>query len=147
MVTTNCRNSFSGLKLALVAGICRGVPFHNKGMQEIIIGDVIIRESAGSVTGRPPSELRGLINKLKGRRERRWMQKRTCLHLQKLPSGSSSEARVVHFGCIACADQIMKSGEDRDNIARETGVIAFETGGAGHKNRRRQNYTAATAAA
>ncbi|KAK1967535.1 hypothetical protein LY78DRAFT_702197 [Colletotrichum sublineola] len=146
MVTTNCRNSFSGLKLALVAGICRGVPFHNKGMQEVIIGDVIIRESAGSVTGRPPSELRGLINKLKGRRERRWMQKRTCLHLQKLPSGSSSEARVVHFGCIACADQIMKPGEDRDNIARETGMIAFETGGAGFGTCS-HNYTAATAAA
>ncbi|KAK1983517.1 nucleoside phosphorylase domain-containing protein [Colletotrichum cereale] len=265
MVATNCRNSFPGLKLALVVGICGGVPFYDKGKQEIILGDVIvseglvqydvgrrypdkfmIRESAGSVTGRPPPELRGLINKLKVRMDRRWMQERTRIHLQTLREGlgseaeypggaedqlfegayrhkhndaancdtcsrlddgsnficnaarnsacselhcdksklvprkrleaiirgarafgsSSSEAPVVHFGYIACADQVMKSGEDRDCIARETGVIAFEMEGAGvwdmfpclvikavcdyadsHKNKRWQNYAAATAAA
>ncbi|KAK2056561.1 hypothetical protein LY76DRAFT_647558 [Colletotrichum caudatum] len=81
-------------------------------------------------------------------------------------SGSSSVTPAVHFGYIGCADQVMKSGEDRDSTARETGVITFEMEGArvwdmfpclvikavgdyadGHKNKRWQNYAAVTAAA
>ena len=74
---------------------------------------------------------------------------------------------VVHFGLIASGDTVMKSGEDRDNVATRDGVIAFEMEGAGvwenfssclvikgvcdyadsHKSKRWQNYAAATAAA
>jgi nucleoside phosphorylase len=74
---------------------------------------------------------------------------------------------VVHFGLIASGDTVMKSGEDRDDIATRDGVIAFEMEGAGvwenfpgslvikgvcdyadsHKSKRWQNYAAATAAA
>ena len=74
---------------------------------------------------------------------------------------------VVHFGLIASGDTVMKSGEDRDDIATRDGVIAFEMEGAGvwenfpaslvikgvcdyadsHKNKKWQNYAAATAAA
>ena len=38
---------------------------------------------------------------------------------------------VVHFGLIASGDTVMKSGEDRDNVATRDGVIAFEMEGAG----------------
>ncbi|GKT56888.1 PFS domain-containing protein [Colletotrichum tofieldiae] len=224
MVAANCRNSFPHLKLALVVGICGGVPFYDESRQEIILGDVIVseglvhydfgrrypdkflrRDSAESIFGRPPPELRGLINKLKSRQGRGWMQERMCLNLQALQEELGSEAEypgsaedqlfegayrhkhndtsgcdkcsesgddsnticdtarnlaceelrcdkdklvprkrldatirgteasqpAVHFGKIACADQIMKSGEDRDSIAKETGVIAFEMEGAG----------------
>ncbi|KAN0070262.1 ankyrin [Elaphomyces granulatus] len=74
---------------------------------------------------------------------------------------------AIHFGLVASGDTVMKSGEDRDNIAARNGVIAFEMEGAGvwenfhyslvikgvcdyadsHKNKRWQGYAAATAAA
>ncbi|KAL2141557.1 hypothetical protein VTI28DRAFT_2207 [Corynascus sepedonium] len=38
---------------------------------------------------------------------------------------------AVHFGLIASGDMVMKSGKDRDDIARETGVIGFEMESAG----------------
>jgi nucleoside phosphorylase len=73
---------------------------------------------------------------------------------------------IVHFGLIASGDTVMKSGEDRDEIATRDSVIAFEMEGAGvwehfpslvikgvcdyadsHKSKRWQGYAAATAAA
>ncbi|KAB8229928.1 uncharacterized protein BDW43DRAFT_287342 [Aspergillus alliaceus] len=72
----------------------------------------------------------------------------------------------IHFGRIATGDTVMKSGEDRDIIAKEEGVIAFEMESAGiwetfpclvikgvcdyadsHKNKLWQPYAAAAAAA
>lgn len=72
---------------------------------------------------------------------------------------------TVHVGSIASGDIVMKSAEDRDRIAMKEGIIAFEMEGAGiwdelpsivikgvcdyadcHKNKRWQNFAAATAA-
>lgn len=74
----------------------------------------------------------------------------------------------IHFGLYASGDKVMKSGEEREIIAKEEGVIAFEMEGAGvwenfpgrclivkavcdyadsHKNKRWQTYAAASAAA
>ncbi|KAM0513412.1 hypothetical protein ACHAPE_007876 [Trichoderma viride] len=72
---------------------------------------------------------------------------------------------TVHVGSMASGDIVMKSAEDRDRIAKKEGVIAFEMEGAGiweelpcivvkgicdyadcHKNKRWQNFAAATAA-
>jgi nucleoside phosphorylase len=72
----------------------------------------------------------------------------------------------IHYGRIASGDTVMKSGEDRDEIAHKEKVIAFEMEGAGvwdsfpcvvikavcdyadsHKNKKWQGYAAATAAA
>ena len=71
----------------------------------------------------------------------------------------------IHFGIIASGNQVMKSGEDRDAIAKETGAVAFEMECAGvwdlfpcvvikgvcdysdsHKNYDWQCYSALTAA-
>ncbi|RLM00031.1 hypothetical protein CFD26_107873 [Aspergillus turcosus] len=79
---------------------------------------------------------------------------------------SGVQEPVIHIGRIASGDAVIKSGEDRDNIAKETGVIAFEMEGAGiwdempciivkgvcdyadsHKNKKWQDFAAATAAA
>jgi nucleoside phosphorylase len=38
---------------------------------------------------------------------------------------------VIHFGLIASGDTVMKSGEDRDEIAARDSVIAFKMEGAG----------------
>jgi len=73
---------------------------------------------------------------------------------------------VVHFGLIASGDTVMKSAKQRDDIAREAGVIGFEMESAGvwdalpcvvikgacdyadsHKTKAWQRYAAATAAA
>lgn len=72
----------------------------------------------------------------------------------------------VHFGLIASGDTVMKSGEARDSISKQEGVIAFEMESAGvwdnfpciviksacnyadsHKSKGWQRYGAATAAA
>jgi len=37
----------------------------------------------------------------------------------------------IHFGRIACGNQVMKSGQHRDRIAAEEGVIGFEMESAG----------------
>ncbi|GES60154.1 purine and uridine phosphorylase [Aspergillus terreus] len=73
---------------------------------------------------------------------------------------------VVHMGLIASGDSVVKSEMHRDQVAAETNVIAFEMEGGGvwdtfpcviikgvcdyadsHKNKRWQEYAAATAAA
>jgi nucleoside phosphorylase len=73
---------------------------------------------------------------------------------------------AIHFGLVGSGSTVMKSGLDRDRIATKDNVIAFEMEGAGvwdnlpciiikgvcdyadsHKNKRWQNYSAATAAA
>ncbi|KAK6514614.1 hypothetical protein TWF281_004812 [Arthrobotrys megalospora] len=76
-----------------------------------------------------------------------------------------SQQPTMHFGRMASGDTVMKSGIDRDMIARQHNVIAFEMEGAGiwdnlpciiikgvcdyadcHKNKKWQNFAAATAA-
>ncbi|KID85179.1 NACHT and Ankyrin domain protein [Metarhizium guizhouense ARSEF 977] len=72
----------------------------------------------------------------------------------------------VFFGCIGSGDRVIKSGQLRDNIAEKHELLAFEMEGAGvwdeipciiiksvcdyadsHKNKKWQDYAAATAAA
>jgi nucleoside phosphorylase len=86
---------------------------------------------------------------------------------RQLEQDKSDKAQepTVHVGSIASGDMVMKSAEDRDRIAKEEGIIAFEMEGAGiweelpcivikgicdyadcHKNKRWQNFAAATAA-
>ncbi|KAK2601556.1 hypothetical protein QQS21_004874 [Conoideocrella luteorostrata] len=73
---------------------------------------------------------------------------------------------VIHIGAIASGDIVMRSGEDRDEIAQTEGIIAFEMEGAGikaeipclivkgvsdyadsHKEKMWQDFAAAAAAA
>lgn len=73
---------------------------------------------------------------------------------------------VIHYGLIASGDMVLKSGEFRDKLARDCGVLCFDMGAAGlmnslpclvirgicdyadsHKNKQWQGYAAATAAA
>lgn len=81
-------------------------------------------------------------------------------------SRPSPDGLDIHFGRIASGDTVMKSGVDRDRIAAQESVIAFEMEGAGvcnnlpcivvkgvcdyadsHKDKLWQNYTAGAAAA
>jgi nucleoside phosphorylase len=77
-----------------------------------------------------------------------------------------SEDPVIHYGLIASGDQVMRHGTTRDRLRRELDVLCFEMEAAGlmnsfpclvirgicdyadsHKNKRWQEYAAATAAA
>ncbi|KAK5461131.1 hypothetical protein LTS15_003194 [Exophiala xenobiotica] len=260
MVAANCRSSFEGIKLALVVGICGGVPSPTNG-EEILLGDVVISEGlvcydfGRQLPGRfvrkdgvldnyprPPPEIRSLLNKLKGRWDRNLLQEKTFAYLANVqdelgrsakypgsecdklfdasyrhkhqqPSacGTCSESQpsndsvcakalastcedlgcddsrlvqrerlsqhplhgqrnqnlpMVHIGKVASGSIVMRSGLDRDRIANEEEVIAFEMEGAGvwetftcviikgvcdyadsHKSKKWQGYAAATAAA
>lgn len=84
---------------------------------------------------------------------------------KRRPPRSSTHPQI-HYGLIASGNQVMKSAEARDKLGREHNVLCFEMEGAGimnnfpcliirgicdyadsHKNKRWQNYAAATAAA
>ncbi|KAG5821351.1 hypothetical protein H9Q74_008318 [Fusarium xylarioides] len=84
----------------------------------------------------------------------------------RLSTTDAPPKHAVHFGLMASADTVMKSGEDRDRITSTDDVIAFEMEGAGvwdsfsciiikggcdyadsHKSKVWQRYSAATAAA
>ncbi|KAF4437679.1 putative pfs domain-containing protein [Fusarium austroafricanum] len=257
VVAAYCKASFPNISLALVVGVCGGVPFSQDGT-ELLLGDVaiseelvrydfarqypdvcVIRKSVSESARKLPVEILGYLAKLKGLKARRRLRERTAEHLITLskvleivypgveedilfestynhkhhpPSscnicvGNSDglarmiceEARstsckdlkcdmgravtrkrqkaaadnqrelysAVHFGKFGSGDKVMKSGEDRDRIARSEGIIAFEMGGAGawdilpcviiksicdysdsHKDKRWQRYAALTAAA
>ncbi|KAF4968320.1 hypothetical protein FSARC_4265 [Fusarium sarcochroum] len=84
----------------------------------------------------------------------------------RLETTRTNHIPAVHFGAIASGDTVMKSGQERDKLAENQGVIAFEMEGIGfwdvfpclvikgacdyadsHKSKIWQRYAAATAAA
>jgi nucleoside phosphorylase len=264
IVANNCRFSFEGIKLALVVGICGGVPFRKNG-EEIVLGDVVIsdgivpfdfgrqfpnqfirKNTLLDSPGRPNIEIRSILAMLRVPSHRKTLQDKTSQYLSDINRGldeevvypgvdedklyepnyhhkhqtpsnceicsisnhegdqvcesalissceqlSCNEMRLVprsrlsnirartgntkdtgphqptiNFGLVASGNVVMKSGRDRDNIASQEDVIAFEMEGAGvwdnfpcliikgvcdyadsHKNKTWQNYAAATAAA
>ncbi|KAK4220954.1 kinesin light chain 3, partial [Podospora fimiseda] len=228
-VAANCRISFPNIKLAVLVGICGVAPFSLDG-SEIILGDVILsdgivqydfgrqlsdrfvrKDTLLDSLGRPNTEIRSLLAKLKGLRGRRTLQNKMIHYIDMLrkdvelaaiyPGVSQdklfeatyrhvrdeklcehcgcdgpvvlrnrlqqdSPQPLVHFGFIASGDTVMKSGEKRDAIIQQEGVIGFEMEGAGvwdifpcvvikgacdyadsHKTKVWQRYAAATAAA
>jgi nucleoside phosphorylase len=255
-VAESCRRSFTEIELALVVGICGGVPF-DENREEIFLGDVVIssgivqydfgrrypdrfvrKDTLDDNLGRPNPEIRGFLRKLQRRKGRADLRDKMIKYLGDLqtelgeaatypgiaeeklfrpsyrhrhqipstcPTCAASVGRrdpvceaavqsscdqlgcdeteliprrrpdnqdyalhqpAIHFGLVASGDTVMKSGQDRDEIAAKEHVIAFEMEGAGvwdnlpcvvikgvcdyadsHKNEKWQNYAAATAAA
>lgn len=261
---SSCHTSFTGIKLALVVGICGGVPFGPDGTERIL-GDVVIsdglvqydlgrqfpdqfmrKNTLHDSLSRPNSEIRGFLARLGGRQTRSALLDeaqghlavlRTCRDSQnetiykypgidadvlyepsyphehrdasqcpawlqdcgrgsacyiarasncealtydnsqlvprrRLLQPAASQLRdtdpglMVHIGTIASSDKVMKSGGERDRLARNETIIAFEMEGAGvwehfpclvikgicnyadcHKSKKWQHYAAATAAA
>ncbi|KAH9204060.1 nucleoside phosphorylase domain-containing protein [Leptodontidium sp. 2 PMI_412] len=101
-VASNFRVSFGRIRLALVVGICGGVPFLVDG-EEILLGDVIIstgviqydfgrqlpdrfvrKDTLEDNLGRPNTEIRGFLSKLSGLRSRKRLGQNTFGFLQKL---------------------------------------------------------------
>lgn len=255
----NFRSSYSGLKLALLVGICGGVP--GTGADEMMLGDVVISKTAiqhslgrqypnafvtkdtvGDSLGRPNKDIRTLIANFETERGKRRLRQKAGQYLKDLQYTATQErhrcsyqypgaaedklfaatyrhrhrgpqkckcneetdglcdeaARAlcskllcdegqlvsrkrlemkknlelddaqcpeIFIGCVASGDTVMKSGEHRDQIARQRDIIAFEMEGAGawdevpcvivkgicdyadsHKSKIWQPFAAATAA-
>jgi nucleoside phosphorylase len=254
-VAAQFRSSFPGIKLALLVGVCGGVPVGADG-EEIILGDVVIsdgvveydfgRRFPGSQFVRrdtpmdnlspPRAEIRAMLAKLRTQRNKNLLHEKLAKNMDELcrklgPRGikypgskldqlfhptyqhqhhrpddckictggticgtarrmscqqlgcdpaclvprqrlsiaenvTSASSPKIHFGRMASGDTVMKSGEDRDTIAKEEEVIAFEMESAGiwdifpclvikgvcdyadsHKNKTWQPYAAAAGAA
>ncbi len=61
--------------------------------------------------------------------DERYLVPRERIQAKLHPKGE--QEHKVHIGPIASGDMVMKSGEDRDAIAKKEGIIAFEMEGAG----------------
>ncbi|KAK1613485.1 hypothetical protein BDP81DRAFT_336975 [Colletotrichum phormii] len=89
-----------------------------------------------------------------------------CDHTQTIQRDDRDDTDpVIHYGNIASGNQVIKHGKTRDKLSQELGVLCFEMEAAGlqdfpclvirgvcdyadsHKNKRWQEYAAATAAA
>ncbi|OBW66730.1 MAG: Heterokaryon incompatibility Het-C [Aureobasidium pullulans] len=101
-VASGLRSSFTGVKIALIVGVCGGVPVSSPD-EPIILGDVIISNSViqsdfGSqypghferkstvkdTLGRPNTDIRALLNKLEVRRVREKLGDKILQNLFKL---------------------------------------------------------------
>lgn len=97
--------------------------------------------------------------------DKRYEVPRERLEPKKQSDEGEKQDSKIFVGSIASGDTVLKSGEDRDRIAKQEGVIAFEMEGAGiweeaptiiikgvcdyadcHKSKRWQNFAAITAA-
>ncbi|KAF4340782.1 hypothetical protein FBEOM_5304 [Fusarium beomiforme] len=261
--------SYTNLRLALLVGICGGVPYANRDGDEVLLGDVIIsndlvrfdfgrrypgglflhKASAQDRLGRSNKDLCSLLRSLQMDKCRSDLEKRaaellcelqdaynrlatsrrrprgkynypgtahdklfeahyrhqhrgntivccneaqTCelaltslcevcgcdekylvprealIYKQELEGKGSANTQdpMIHIGPVASGDTVMKSGEDRDRVANQEKVLAFEMEGAGiwdeipciiikgvsdyadsHKHKRWQDFAAAVAAA
>ncbi|KAL3478490.1 hypothetical protein BJX99DRAFT_256387 [Aspergillus californicus] len=131
--TANLRSNFPNIRLALVVGICGGVPFPNEST-EIILGDVIIshkvlrfdfgrqypdgfepKGSAQETLDRSDGTIRSLLTGLQTQRQRDQFQEMHMRHLEIL---QKQEPRWKYPGINQ--DQLFSSCcHDRDHDCRE----------------------------
>ncbi|KAK1599805.1 uncharacterized protein LY79DRAFT_575420 [Colletotrichum navitas] len=176
------QSSYAGIKLAILCGICGGVP--SPGTKDkLFLGDVVISKSVlqcdlgrkytdkfvlkdtiEESLGRPSWEVRTLIAFLETRLGRSRLQHRASRVLEQVQQMAHKECQDLYKRPDA-ADDRLKAGLDRDRIAKEHGLVAFEMEGAGiwdefpcivvksvcdyadsHKNKTWQDFAAAAAA-
>ncbi|KAK0709916.1 nucleoside phosphorylase domain-containing protein [Lasiosphaeria miniovina] len=207
------RASYPNVRVALVVGICGGVPGPLGNGDDIFLGDVVISNSIvqydlGSqypngvfarkkkpakykYPGTDEDELFRADYRHRHRFSPCCNQETTCdkaidascdklgcedrclvdrdglAEKRRLEEENPAKAQepAIYIGPVASGDTVMKSGEDRDRIAREEGILAFEMEGAGvwdeipcivvksvcdyadsHKRKQWQEFAAAAAA-
>ncbi|PHH91534.1 hypothetical protein CDD83_80 [Cordyceps sp. RAO-2017] len=110
-VAANCAASFPNIKLALVVGICGVAPFVPDNEDEIILGDVIIsvgvvqhdfgqrlperfvrKDTLLDALGRPNTEIRSLLAKLKGLHGQRTLRSKMASALDQLQKDAALKA-------------------------------------------------------
>jgi nucleoside phosphorylase len=109
-LASSFRSSFEGIKLALVIGICGGVPYGTDDEKEILLGDVIIsdglieydfgrrlpnkfmrKDTLRDSLGRPNTEIRAILAKLKGYRGRMRLKENTSHYLAHVQQNLGAE--------------------------------------------------------
>ncbi|KAJ6155073.1 hypothetical protein N7470_005639 [Penicillium chermesinum] len=124
-VAANLRSSFQNIRLALMVGVCGGVP--NGAEKGIFLGDIIISDEIVVYDfGRQYPA---------GFRRKEGITEST-LNPEKAISRSRllldvNDVNDIHFGRIASGDTVMKSGTERNRVALADNIIAFEMEGAG----------------
>jgi nucleoside phosphorylase len=103
VASVSLQNSFTGIKVGLVVGICGGIPFPSLGSpKEVLLGDVIIstdlvqydlgkqypttfvvKDDHHESLSRPHGSIRSFLNKIIGRMAHRELAKQTDLNLQE----------------------------------------------------------------
>ncbi|EJP61120.1 tetratricopeptide repeat domain protein [Beauveria bassiana ARSEF 2860] len=155
--TASLRSSYTNLRLAILVGICGGVPRikdDNVFLGDVVISQIIIQYDYGR---QYPSHfaIKSTIEDSLGRAN---------TDIGSLVDGGDFIPGIF-IGRIGSGNTVMKSGEDRDRIAADNDLIAFEMEGAGawdqvpcivvkgicdyadsHKNKSWQDFAAATAA-
>ncbi|GFP56989.1 5'-methylthioadenosine/S-adenosylhomocysteine nucleosidase [Trichoderma asperellum] len=154
------RSSYGALRLVILAGICGGVPFNSQGeifLGDVVISKSIIQYDFGRKY--PNGFMRKTTDednlRKHGKNIRNFLTKfdtssdkvcdgalsSSCDNLgcdedylvvrKQLKEQDEAQEPAIYIGAVASGDTVMKSGEDRDSIARRESVIAFEMEGAG----------------
>ncbi|KAF9881441.1 hypothetical protein CkaCkLH20_00587 [Colletotrichum karsti] len=154
------RSSYTGLKIAILAGVCGGVPSHGGEVNGIVLGDVVVskrvvqfdlgrqypdkftrKDTVDDNLGRASLDIRSLIGIFEtefglGRLEDRALDvldsiQQKAIVKRRRTRDSETQLPRLHVGNVASGDTVMKSGEHRDRLAKEHNIIAFEMEGAG----------------
>jgi hypothetical protein len=108
---TSLQASFQGIQLALVVGICGGVPFGNQLSEDILLGDVVIskglvqydlgrqfpnnrflrKDTPLDNLPRPARKIRAALAKLQTEQGHVWLQNKTLEHLNVLRQRLSND--------------------------------------------------------
>ena len=140
--------SFPGIQLALVVGICGGVPFGNQPSKGILLGDVIISEGLVQYDlgrqfpnrlfmrkdtprdnlPRPGPKIRTALAKLQTEQGQRWLKNKTSEYLAVLRQGLSD--MVYYPG--ATEDRLFKpTYQHKHHTPLECAICANDDGGDG----------------
>ncbi|KAJ3956673.1 hypothetical protein N0V92_006763 [Colletotrichum tropicale] len=132
------RSSYTGLKLAILAGVCGGVPGSGDEVDEMILGDVVISKSVIQFDlGRQYPDKFSRKDTIHDNLGRSNLDIRSLLAIYESDFGrgrlerGESQSPQIFIGNVASGDTVMKSGAHRDKLAQEHDIIAFEMEGAG----------------
>jgi nucleoside phosphorylase len=118
------RSSYTSLKLALLVGICGGVPKKGEGEDsEVLLGDVVVsktivqydfgrcypdmfarKDTVEDNLGRPNKDIRGLLAILETDPGLERLQQRTAHHLTKLQTSAVHKKRQVKYNYPGTAE-------------------------------------------
>ncbi|KAI8260931.1 hypothetical protein K4K53_001297 [Colletotrichum sp. SAR 10_77] len=142
------RSSYTGLKLAILAGVCGGVPGSGDEVDEMILGDVVISKSVIQFDlGRQYPDKFSRKDTIHDNLGRSNLDIRSLLAIYESDFGrgrlerghrladSETQSPQIFIGNVASGDTVMKSGDHRDKLAQEHGIIAFEMEGAAIRTR------------
>ncbi|KAK1838447.1 vegetative incompatibility protein het-e-1 [Colletotrichum chrysophilum] len=158
-VAKDLLRTFKSIRFGLLVGIGGGAPSRTN---DIRLGDVVVSQPTGTCGGAIQYDRGKTVQD--GEFQRKVCEQCDQAHIVQRHARDDIEP-LVHYGIIASGNQVIKHGNTRDRLARELGALCFEMEAAGlqdfpclvirgicdysdsHKNKKWQEYAAATAAA